>query len=79
MPNGRHGLMQPKVGLAPDEGDEGLEELEVEELGGGGSSAPLLVLEEVLEVLVPRDLGLTVKQREAGHRRRLIGRSRKRK
>ena len=71
--------MQPKVGLAPDEGDEGLEQLEVEELVGGGSSAPLLVQEEVLEVLVPRDLGLTVVKRErrdeSGHGRRLIGRS----
>ena len=68
--------MQPKVGLAPDEGNEGPEELEVEELCGGGSSAPLFVRQEVLEVLVPRDLRLTVKQREgrneAGHRRRLI-------
>ena len=76
MPNGRHWLMQPKVGLAPYKGDEGLEELEVEELGGGSSSAPLLMLKEVLEVLVPRDLGLTVEKREgrneAGHRRRLI-------
>ena len=64
--------MKPQVVLAPDEGNEGPEELEVEELGCGGSSAPLFVRQEVLEVLVPRDLGLTVEKREAGHRRRLI-------